>query len=261
MKITFLAATAVLALSGLVTQAQAKTWTTTIVGTIDYGYDGTGVFGIADRDLSGLSFTHSITASVSPADWSDIAIDPSNYFSNLYGQGPAFVDTITIADKRVTITSSATTGGMQVLQNYLSSKSPYFDYASSFQEGYTVSGDLTRTYNNANSYSIPFLPTLNYGQKTTLSNPFNGSTYIYTEFSIAGNQNAYFVASSGESFSISSVPEPETGGMILVGLGLVSYIARRKRIAAIRERDDLPLENFAVITGQSLILANGDLGC
>jgi hypothetical protein len=53
---------------------------------------------------------------------------------------------------------------------------------------------------------------------------------IYLAVSNEGLGNATATGMSTALYSLAPVPEPETWGMLLAGLGLVGFMARRKSI-------------------------------
>jgi hypothetical protein len=241
---SFTALAAALALSTLAINAQAaQTWTVTTTGIIGAGTDTTGVFGIAGRDLSGLSFSQSVTASADPAQWTGYlndSFDPTiNTAVLLEGTGPAFTDTVTVNGKSVTFNiTSSSTDGMQALFDRISHGTGMVpgDAIGSIQTGFTASGDQV-TSQQTISGSIAFVPSVNFGQ--TLSHSVSGSDFFaISSFGISGNQVASFTAATFNGGSVdyvylnaAPVPEPETYAMLLAGLGLLGYMAKRKKQA------------------------------
>lgn len=68
----------------------APLWTVTTQGIISSGFDTTGVFGVARRDLAGLAYTQTVIANVDPSRYHFHYQSPTE--NNLYGtdETPAF---------------------------------------------------------------------------------------------------------------------------------------------------------------------------
>jgi len=239
---SFTALAAALALSTLAFNAHAgQTWTVTTTGIIGSGTDTTGVFGLAGQNLSGLSFTQSVTASVDPAQWSGYTVDNFDPARNkavlLDGTGPAFTDTVTVNGKSVTFSMvSPSTNGMQTLFDRISHGSGMYpgDTIASYQTGTTAGGDTVFSGQNIQG-SVAFVPSVDFGQK--LSQHLSAQDFFVTSsFNISGHQVANFVAGNYDGGSVdyvylnaAPVPEPETYAMLLAGLGMLGYMARRKK--------------------------------
>jgi hypothetical protein len=121
--------------------ASAQTWTVTTTGQISTGYDTSGIFGTANADLAGMTYTQTITASIDPAQWSATAAGAD--YIDLYGSGPLFTDTVTVGGHSVTYTA-ITLNGQQDLVDGVSTNGPRsgYDSVSSWQEGKTTSGNI-----------------------------------------------------------------------------------------------------------------------
>lgn len=234
MNIKLFAAAAVLALGGLSGHAHAagETWTVTTKGHIASGTDTTGVFGTAGQDLYGLSYTQSITASVDRAEWSSGLY--YGYFERMNGVGPAFTTTVTVDGHSATFDIASTVEGQQLISNDTSKGRPhgYTDSIYTFEVGYTAGGDYLNVQSYVNSFSLPFVPTLNFSQKISQDST-GGDWATLSTFNISGIQNADFNATvEFIEVNVSAVPEPGTYAMLLAGLGLVGFAVCRKRIAA-----------------------------
>src|SRR5689334_7194447 len=137
MKLKSIFAIAVLAAGAFAGSAQAlPTWTVTTQGTISDGFDTSGVFGVAGRDLTGLSYTQTITASVDPSQYGNMFSGPG--FVDISGSGgPGFTDTLTVNGQTVTFIIGQSYYAEQFLSDGASTNQyPYYDKVSTFQQGY-----------------------------------------------------------------------------------------------------------------------------
>ncbi len=229
MSLKSFAVASVLALSTLAINAQAsQTWTVTTQGHINYGWDSTGVFGAAGQDLAGLSFTQSITASIDPAQWTGGY--SGGYFQYLNGSGPAFTNTVTVNGHSATF-SVTTISGRLYISNAVSNGNTdgYYDYIYTSLYGNTAAGGQLETQQYAYSYTTAFVPTLDFTQQIS-QNTSDPSFITNSSFNISGNQTAYFRANFDTLTvnAVSAVPEPGTYAMLLAGLGLMGFVARRR---------------------------------
>lgn len=63
-----------------------------------------------------------------------------------------------------------------------------------------------------------------------VANPLDSRALLYSESSY--QYEGFYTGSRQQSFYVAAVPEPETWGMLLAGLGLVSVAAGRRRVRA-----------------------------
>jgi hypothetical protein len=220
---------AALALSSCALDASA--WMVTFSGTIDYGFDNTGVFGTANQNLAGLSFTQSITAITDPAQWT---LSSGNaFFQEVSGFGPAFTNTVTVNGHSVMFDIDATSYGRQTLFDQLSTQGGGQDLLWTEQRGLDANGDVIWGQQYAFSNTQPFVPTLDFNQ--TIDHSGAGLT-SYAHFTITGERNAHFY-SYNNSFVINDkpvvnppveVPEPPLISLFMAALGLAGLVRLRK---------------------------------
>ena len=227
MFIKSLAVASVLALSTFANSAHATalSWTVTMQGIINNGSDTSGVFGTAGQDLSGLSFTQSITAITDTYQWR--SRDGGGTYTNMYYQGPAFSDTVTVNGKSVTFNIEINTSGSQSIADSLSKGVPGDrDYINNTESGDTGNGASLFAYNYVLSYASSFVPSIDFGQ--TLSQDISAASFTKgSYFSISGNQSASFSGTPDFlALNASTVPEPAT--FMLLGLGALGLLSHRR---------------------------------
>lgn len=223
-----LKAFAVLVLSSLALHASA--WVVTFTGTIDYGFDNTGVFGVANQNLAGMSFTQSITADTDPSLWT--VSSGNSFFSEMSGFGPAFTNEVTVNGTKVVFDVASTSYGRQTLFDQLSTQGAGQDQLWTEQKGLTANNDVIWGQQYAFSNLAAFIPSLDFNQ--TISHNGAGLT-SYAHFTLTGSQNAHFY-SYNNSFVINdkpikppvTVPEPSGLVLFLTVLGFSILVRFRK---------------------------------
>jgi hypothetical protein len=223
-------------LSVLTAQAHAvETWTVTAFGTIDVGLDYSGVFGRAGQRLDGMSYVESITTIIDPNSWPTYTAT-ENYLS-LYGAGPSVYVTITINSHKVSFFAPSTTLGDQELSNNESVESipRTWDKVFSYQVGATPNGSAFGAYISVLS-AQEFVPTTSFHQNIS-QNTAGDAFDSYAWFSLSGQQIVEFGGKISHldvrnNVPIVAVPEPETYAMLLAGLGILGFVARRKPTTA-----------------------------
>lgn len=204
-------------LAGAVFSLNAAAWTVSFSGFIDQGFDNSGVFGVAGRDLRGLSFTQTLEIATDPALWSVSNSGP--VFTDISGHGPAFVDTVTVDGQTVRFEVDATAYGRQFLFDEFSSQHTGADYLYSDQRG-LAQGDTLRAFQYAYSYAKAFVPTLDFDQ---FLDPGLAGLTTWSEFIITGARHANFYGNATHVRVNNPSPQalPEPAPLALAGLGLL----------------------------------------
>ena len=204
-----LTAIALLSLSALSTSASATNWTISVTGHVTSGIDNFGIFGQWRQDLTGLFYTQTMTASTDAGERAN--------------GGGSFTSSFTVKDRTVSFTS----------YGFIGSQGTDSDGIQSTLTGYVVDDDVI-TYgrdiwisdiyayfpNNPIDFNIP----------QSFSSPAWGFSRV--RYSVPFNE-LFAVEGSVETVSITtSVPEPSTYAMMLLGLSLAGYAARKRRSAS-----------------------------
>ena len=218
-------------------QAHAALTTITTTGTIGSAYDGSGVFGTAGADLTGLSYSQAITldATLHANQFGSGACLP--YYPCNFGQGgltgtASVAVTVGSASQMFTWDLSQSNYGETFIVNSLSAPGSYvylMDELYQYQSGYTSSGSNLSASGYAYSYSNAFGLTLSFDQSAfyTLQAGDVGETYFQLGAS-------YFVDNSPATISINSsnnVPEPAM--LVLFALALVGAGLSHRRKPAL----------------------------
>lgn len=238
---SFAAATAI-ALCTFTTQAlAAATWTITATGTITTGTDTSGLFVAPGGNLSGQAFSQTITISSDPADWPGKQTTSStNYLYAGFNDagslhGPGLTTTVTVNGHTLTYSLPYTEYAEQLVSNSVTQYGPipagidqYPDFIYMSGYAHLAGGGALSAQSYALNRTEAFVPALGFGQALSLDTSA-ASFQAYSAFSISGDQNAYFQGriATFEVNPPSAVPEPETCAVLLTGLGLIGFAARR----------------------------------
>ncbi|WP_229261902.1 FxDxF family PEP-CTERM protein [Duganella guangzhouensis] len=226
-----LATIAAIVLIGVAVQAEAATWTVSATGVITEGVDIYGYFGVAGQDLTGFTFTQTISATVIPSSETTTLTTP--YSTTIYGDGQAWRDEITINGVSH-VWEGVRHLANQTISDAVSVSGPsYLTDAISTSVAAWINGGWSSLTSNiaVQSSTVGFVPSLDFNQQLSMSTSSGlwatSQTYIDNILWFNGSVDQFSV-----NIPIAPVPEPETYAMLLAGLGLVGFAARRKRTAA-----------------------------
>ncbi len=214
---------AVIAATLFAGHAQAAPWTFTTTGTIQSGYDSSGVFGAANTDLYGKSYIMTMVLD------HDLYSYQYNYNQQINGYGTltgSATNTVTVngVTKSYTFDLSKYNWG----QSYLYAN-PSFTQAYQYQSGTTTGGlsvygeNTIYAWNNATFAQTAANPAFKYQSVA--------GDYGYANFNVSGNSTyAYFNGGRPQTLSINAAADvPEPAPLALFALGLVAFgVARRK---------------------------------
>lgn len=214
-----------LSASMLMSSAQAAPIVFTTTGTIDSGYDSTGVFGTAG-DLAGKSYMLSF------------AIDPALYaYSNQYG-GVKYTNGPSTGSLTETVTVNGVTRSFALNLSQYNWGQTYTETSASFNEiyqyqtGTTTAGDSIYSYSYVYDYfnnpALALAATL-----ATMSYQVTNGDYGYANFSLNNGNSAYFYANAVKTLSIRAANDvPEPAPLALLGLGLVALAVSGRKSRA-----------------------------
>lgn len=252
MKRKSLVAVLSIVLGALISNVHANVLHITLQGTISNGYDFAGIFGLTGQNLSGLSYTESITTNIDASQWNTGSTYGSTCgFSQPGAPKPGFTDTVTVNGRAFTVAMAASNFQCLLLQDGVSTHAPFSapDEILSMMDGYTAGNVLTYYYLDISSYSIPFIPSVALNQSFTVPvaglsgvHPVGGLSGVHPVgglsgvqpipgFSTVRSEFAYGITNfSGDVTNISidgTVVEPAS--IATLGLGLAGLAAIRRK--------------------------------
>jgi hypothetical protein len=212
--------------------ASAAIVTATYKGTVDYGYDGTGVFGAAGTDLTGDAFT--AVYKINDAAPGAYAVSNPPYYSYIYG-GSAYGTTSPVSAV-VTINGHSLSAGNYAGEAFQAASPWYYSEVYHFAENYSSNANgyaYAYAYNYVYSSSDPFVTSADY--HTPLSHQVQpgdyGYGYVQTyayDYRTGSYQSAYAGLSDSSVTISSGVPELGTWAMMIIGFGGVAVQMRRR---------------------------------
>jgi hypothetical protein len=230
LKMTALAIGVVAALGGSAV-AQAEVVTVVTSGTIGSGTDYLGLFGTVGRNLSGLSYTQTISADLAQG----YATGGNSHYLNLTNP-----DTATLTGR--TVVGGATynwtvNGASAALQLSKFQGDGFTSYPDQIYLGGNTfnspsnGGVQVDIENSVYSTSRSFVSNLNPGQQLIPST--NGLTNL-SLFTVqnSGGSTTFYATSTLTYVALNPVPEPESWAMLVLGLGVMGALARRRAKAA-----------------------------
>lgn len=223
-------AIAIMAALGGMTAAQAEVVSLRFSGTILWGVDQLGLFGAPNRDLAGLSYSQTLSTDLAQG----YAVGTSLPGSSLYFRNTGnanFGGAVSVADSALYHWTVSHTDGHYSLNKYVTDgRLGGIDqvllgaYGSG---GTTPNGDQISAYHNLHSDNHAFLSSLDPYQRQV----FNTSGLIADSFFRIESHGlvTYFQANpNGGTVALNPVPEPESWAMLVLGLGVLGALARRR---------------------------------
>jgi hypothetical protein len=203
-------------------QAAAKIITVTYTGTVSSGGDGEGLFGKAGADLTGDAYVATFTVNTANGVYMDIPA-----YEDVIDGGAYYGDSSPVT---ATLEINNSTQSLAGLYSSYAEDSPYYDLTSAGVLDESVSGSLVSEdllYVTANgAYNNSILDSL------TLSNTFNNGEALFGIYDTDTNQyveETFLELNNFGTAQISGVPEPATWAMMLVGVGAVGAVLRRRQ--------------------------------
>ena len=219
---------------GVSPSANSATWTITTIGTIYDGYDTTGVFGTANTDLTGMTFSQVI--SLDPTAYATQYTDSYVNYGSYALSGNA-TDTVTVNGVTQTFTWDLANNifgdnyGVSYLQNSLTQGAEPYDEVYQYQSGHTADRSTLIAANTLYSSTNAFNHGLNFDQVWSRNVQPGDIGWAY--FDLSGNSGTAYIRGFPMSLSInepiSPVPEPATYTMLLAGLGLIGFTTWRRK--------------------------------
>lgn len=209
---------------GLAVSAKAEIVTVTYQGTVASGSDGVGVFGAAGADLVGDSFTavYTVNDTLSPVAANDPGQLSLSEGGSELGDGATVSATVTIKGVTVQIDGSYFSEAFQSTINY--GVAQVYEKATSG----TASGESVDS--SIYSYSDPWLANSDY--HAPFSYTVQPGVSAYGTFYDSGSGSTTNLSLVPTSVTIAdAVPESATWAMLILGLGMIGFAARRRNAA------------------------------
>ena len=231
MKMTkFLGAAAVVACCGVIAPVSAAIVQVQYTGTVSSGYDITGVFGTANSFLTGAAYTANYTFETANGYTYNSPNQNYAYGGSAYPTlSPSLGSTVTINGNTVSIAGNYFGEIYGIHLDYFGQTyHAAQDYVSS-GSGYTNNYSYNTIYNFSNT--IPASITGPFSYAVTGGDYANGYVQI-TDYNYSSGTVAYANAYlTPDHVTIGApIPEPETYAMLLAGLGLLGFAARRRKL-------------------------------
>jgi hypothetical protein len=224
-----LIAIGIMAALGSMPAAQAEVVSIRFSGTILWGVDQLGLFGAQNRDLAGLSYAQTLATDLAQGYVAGSSLPGTSlYFSNV--GNAAFNGSASVAGGALYGWTISHTDGDYALNKYVTNGLPGLDQVSIGaygSGGTTPTGYQISAYNNLHSDSHAFLNSFDPYQRQV----FNTSGLVADSFFRIEYHGlvTYFQADpNGGSVALNPIPEPESWAMLVLGLGVLGALARRR---------------------------------
>ena len=208
---------------------QAHAWTFTTSGLITSGFDNTGIFGIANEDLTGLAYTQTLT--IDPNQYEYQYTNPYNHYGNGSLVAGTATETVTVnglTQSYLLDLTQSNSGQFSLINQLTQGLVGGVDQAYQNQVGVTTDGQSFISYMNVYSYANPLNIGLSYTQIWSYS-PQAGDVHD-AWFRISGPDGTTQFWGAPSFISINAataVPEPT--GLLLLALGLIGLAGMHRK--------------------------------
>jgi hypothetical protein len=225
LKMTLLAMTVMASLGGSVV-AHAEVVTVVTSGKIESGRDYLGIFGVAGRDLMGLSYTQTISADLAQG----YTAGGNSHYLNLNNTTTATLTGSTVVGGTTySWTVNNAHGAFQLAKfqfdGFPNNADQIYLGVNNFSQ---ASGGLKYDIENSvYSNTGSFVSNLNRDQHLI---PATNGLQNLSLFTVQNNvgSTSFRATSSVDYVALNPVPEPETWAMMVAGLGVLGVLARRR---------------------------------
>lgn len=231
LKMTLLAMTVMASLGGSVV-AHAEVVTVVTSGKIESGRDYLGIFGVAGRDLMGLSYTQTISADLAQG----YTAGGNSHYLNLNNTGTATLTGRTVVGGTTYNWTVNNTGAAFQLSKFQFDGFPAYPdqiYLGGNNFNQAAGGLQYSVENSVYSNTGSFVSNLNPDQHLIPSTNGLQNLSLFTVQNNVGS-TSFRATSSVDYVALNPVPEPETWAMLVLGLGVMGALARRRN-PALRE--------------------------